>query len=54
MSKFTDKLEDIFDGDFVITHIIPRIVVLLPAVILFLVVKYWFAGLFDPTPREVW
>ena len=54
MSKFTDKLEDIFDGDFVITHIIPRIVVLLPAVILFLVVKYWFAGLFDPLPREVW
>ncbi len=54
MSKFTDKLEDIFDGDFVITHIIPRIVVLLPAVILFLVVKYWFAGLFAPSPREVW
>ena len=54
MSKFTEKLEDIFDGEFIYLHIVSRIIVLLPAVIIFLVVKYWFAGLFDPTPREVW
>jgi hypothetical protein len=54
MSRFTEKLEDIFDGEFIITHIVPRIIILLPAVIIFFVVKYWFAGLFDPSPREIW
>ena len=54
MGKFTEKLEDIFDGDFIITHVVSRIIVLLPAVIIFLVVKYMFGGLFEPSPREIW
>lgn len=30
MSKFTEKLEDIFDREFIFNHIISRIIVLLP------------------------
>ena len=27
MSKFTEKLEDIFDGDFIITHVVSQIII---------------------------
>ena len=55
MSKFTDKLEDIFDREFVIYHIVSRIIVLLPVA----VIAWWIwyldlYSIFDPSPREVW
>ena len=55
MSKFTEKLEDIFDGEFIFTHVVSRIIVLLPAAAI--VWFMWYLDLwsiFDPTPREVW
>ncbi|MBP5682953.1 MAG: hypothetical protein J6X05_06910, partial [Bacteroidales bacterium] len=55
MSKFTEKLEDIFDREFVFNHIVSRIVVLLPLVLILWFMWYldlW--SIFDPTPREVW
>jgi hypothetical protein len=55
MSKFTEKLEDIFDREFVIYHIVSRIIVLLPVA----VIAWWIwyldlYSMFDPSPREVW